>query len=257
MTSSGQNSDISDSQLHPAVTVACRLLGGAYRVGSRPVQVRQVMSISEKSINSVNTESERTASSSVQINRDPSIEVPSSSVQGIENQTEYRQENNSITIQSSNRREPISRKIGKTRSRGQRGKYLRENLINLSNTARSCPPRSLAQTEKLKYHRRVNSIFSEGGNFENSKNWKPNDLTYIVCDTSVTGKKQLKQHFKNSKHKKALWKLTPKYCAPCGIYSGFPTQQLWNAHISSRRHNSVITKIAAPRRIQNEYGFTN
>ena len=151
--------------------------------------------------------------------------------------TEDRQENSSITVQSSNLREPISCKTDKTRRRGQRGKYLLGNPINLPNSSRTCPSRSLAQTEKLKYNRRVNSIFSEGENFENSKNWKPNDLTCIVRDSSVTGKKQLKQHFKYSEHKKALWKLTHKYCALRRIYSGFPTQYFWNARISSGRHN--------------------
>ena len=150
----------------------------------------------------------------------------------------------------------VKRKILKKRGRGQRGKELKNNICNSVGYLRSCPPRNTRQAYQVKYHRRISRIISET-NFEESTLWKPNDLHCAVCNISVTGKKQLLQHFKNTKHKNNLWKCTPKYCDPCGIYYGFTTAQLWEAHISSRKHNLAISKLPSSRRHPSEYGFTN
>ena len=156
----------------------------------------------------------------------------------------------SITLQDK------SKKIRKICGRGKRGKQLRNNVCNTIGHLRSCPPRTIRQANKIKYHRRISRIIAQD-NFEESTSWKPNDLYCIACKTSVTGKKQLAQHFKSKKHKHKIWNCTPKYCAPCGIYHGFSTEQLWRAHISSRSHKSAISKLPHFKRQPNEYGFTN
>ena len=150
----------------------------------------------------------------------------------------------------------IKSKIVKKRGRGQRGKELRNNICNSISYLRRCPPRTCRQAYQVKYHRRISRIFADK-NYEASTSWKPNDLHCAVCNISVTGKKQLLQHFKNTKHNNNLWKCTPKYCDPCGIYYGFSTKQLWEAHISSRKHNLSISKLPPARRQLSEYGFTN
>ena len=140
--------------------------------------------------------------------------------------------------------------------RGQRGKELKNSICNSIGHLRSCPPRSIKQANQLKYHRRVSRIIGNTS-FEDSPLWKPNDLNCVVCNISVTGKKQLVQHFKNTKHKNNVWKCTPKYCDPCGIYYGFSTEQLWTAHTSSRKHYTNIQKLPVAKQYPSEYGFTN
>ena len=163
------------------------------------------------------------------------------------------------SAQSSDTTLPIassSKKIRKRRGRGQRGKAIRNNPCNSVGYLRSCPPRTIKQENKLKYHRRISRILGEP-HFENSTSWKPNDLHCTACNTSVTSKKQLALHFKSNRHKHNIWNCTPKYCSPCAIFDGFCTEQLWEAHILSRRHKSTISKLPAFKRQLSEYGFTN
>ena len=54
---------------------------------------------------------------------------------------------NSSTTANQSNRGVINRKTGKVRHRGQRGKYLRNNNLNLNPQIRSCPPRTLRQVE--------------------------------------------------------------------------------------------------------------
>ena len=115
------------------------------------------------------------------------------------------------------------KKITKKRRRGQRGRALRNNSCISVGHIRSCPPLSIKQETKLKYHCRISGIL-EQNEFENSKSWKPNDLHCTVCSTTVTSKKSLAQHFKSTKHKHKIWNCTPNYCSPCGIYQGFCTE---------------------------------
>ena len=132
-----------------------------------------------------------------------------------------------------------SKKVKKRRGRGRRGKALRNNEYNTIGYLHSCPPRTIKQVGKLKYHLRISRVLVEN-NFKESDSWKPKDLHCIACDTTVTSKKKLSLHFKSTKHKIKILNCTPKYCSPCGIYYGFSTEQLWEAHIRSRRHKSTI-----------------
>ena len=102
------------------------------------------------------------------------------------------------------------KKIKKTRGRGKRGKQLRNNICNIIGHLRNCPPRKIRQENIIKYHRRISRILKQS-NFENSSSWKPNDLQYTACNTSVAGKKQLSSHFRSAKHKINIWNCTPKY----------------------------------------------
>ena len=116
-----------------------------------------------------------------------------------------------------------NKKIRKIRGRGKRGKELRNNIFNTIYYLRSCPPRTIQQTNRLNVHRRISRIIGET-NFENSTSWKPNDLTCAVCNTPVTCKKQLAKYFKSKKHKLKTWNCTPKYCAPCSVFHDFSTE---------------------------------
>ena len=50
---------------------------------------------------------------------------------------------------------------------------------------------------------------------------------------------------------------TPKYCARCGIFWGFRTPQLWQAHILSKKLNSKVGKripsVYCPRNLIHEF----
>ena len=123
-----------------------------------------------------------------------------------------------------NNRGRIYRLIEKTRRRVTRGNYLRNNPVNGSFQIRLCPPRSKVQARKLRYHNRVSKIFAKDKDFTNSTAWKPNDLLFVVCDVTNTGKLQLCQHFWNSKHLNQVWKCTPKYCSSM-MYSRFMSEE--------------------------------
>ena len=151
-------------------------------------------------------------------------------------------------------RNPV--KIHKKQGSGRRGKALRNNPCSSVDYLRGRRPSSLRQARKLEYHCLLTSIFSSK-NIEESSSWKPKDLNCIVCDITVTSKKQLQKHFLSYKRKANVWDCTPKYFNPCRIYSGFTTEQLWEAHIKSRRHNKNISKLPSERRVPNQYGFTN
>ena len=149
-----------------------------------------------------------------------------------------------------------SKKVKKRTGRGLRGKALRNNECNTIGYLHSCPPRTIKQVDKLKYHRRISRVLVDN-NFAESNSWKPNDLHCIAFDTTVTSKEQISLHFKSTKHEIKIWNCTPKYCSPCGIYYGFSTEQLWEAHIRSRRHKSTLSKLPIFKQKISEYGFTN
>ena len=122
------------------------------------------------------------------------------------------------------------------RRRGTRGKFLRLNSVNQSARFRSCPKRSLDQEIKIRYHKKISSILK---NIESAE-VQSYDLTCKVCKTETSSTAQLRQHFQGQKHKLNLFKCTPKYCAPCGIFYGFETPQIWVAHLRSAKHAANI-----------------
>ena len=85
-----------------------------------------------------------------------------------------------------------NKKIRKIWGRGKRSKELLNNVCNKIGYLRSCPPRTIQQTNRLNYRRRISRIIGEN-DFEHSTSWKPNDLTCAVCNTPVTSKKKLAQ----------------------------------------------------------------
>ena len=161
----------------------------------------------------------------------------------------------SNTNSSNYRKDPIRKLMGKSRNSGTRGKYLRSNQ-GIPDYLRSCPKRRIFEDSKLKYHERVTENFQK---LKESKNavWEPNDLKCVVCSITVTSFRQLEQHFSNRKHKLNFWKLTPKYCVPCGVFAKFVTPQLWEAHTISKRHQSKISKLPSQKQIESKYGFTH
>ena len=148
-----------------------------------------------------------------------------------------------------------SKKIRKRRGRGQHGKKLRRNACNAVDFNCSCPPRSIKQENELKYHRRILRILVQNF-FEESKSWTLNDVHYTACNTTVTSKKQIDHYFKSNKHNNNIWNWTPKYRSPWAIFDRFCSEQLWEAHILSRRHKSAISKLLDFKRQLSEYVFT-
>ena len=159
---------------------------------------------------------------------------------------------NSEIRNSLNSHYSIPKIIKKKSKKGTRGKNLRNNPLNNNSYHRRCPPRTRAQKGKLEYHNRVLSNFenSEDPNFKAT--WYPADLKCHVCNVKCNKHSQLEQHFSSNKHKISVWNCTPKYCAPCGIFWGFRTPQLWEAHISSKKHNNKVGN-----RVPSVYGFRN
>ena len=166
----------------------------------------------------------------------------------------------SVEIRTYNGHGAVSRfrkqKVKKWRNSARRRKALDIDECNNVGYLRSCPPRTIKQINKLKYHRRTLRILVEY-NFEESNSWNPNNLHCIACDATVTSKKQLSIYFKSTKHKQKIWNCTPKYCSACEIYYGFCTEQLWEAHILSRWHKSTLSKLPAFKQKLSEYGFTD
>ena len=246
MTSTGSNSEFTSSgennlaALPEKFAAIVRNIGRSYRVRPSNYLPSDHMPTEISEISSQNQSSGNTQNIST-------IDLTSSASRSIVQ--------NSATNSSNNRKDPIRKLIGKTRNRGTRGKDLRSNQ-GIPNYLRSCPKRSISDNSKLKYHKRVSENFQKSK--ENKKtDWKPNDLKCTVCDITVTGFKQLEQHFNNRKHKLNHWKLTPKYCVPCGVFAKFVTPQLWEAHTSSKRHQSKISKLPSKKQVESEYGFTH
>ena len=136
--------------------------------------------------------------------------------------------------------------------KGSRRKNLLKNVLSNNSDHRRCPPRTKAQQGNLDCHNRISL------NFENSRNnnfkpiWYPNDLKCRVYNIKCNKHNQLESHFSSNKHKISMWNCTPKYCVPCGIYWAFEAPQLWEAHISSKKHNNRIGD-----KIPSVYGFIN
>ncbi len=281
VTSSGQKSEISDYHLHPAIAAVCGALGEAYQVGARPVESNQGMpSVQHPAVTS------NSATGIAEAGEQPTVSRIAGSAQdpaGFKAPAELSSADESRTlgsraelshvdqVQSSNqasaasstsqfgelgRRGILTARLVKCETVGRAEIFTREpskiNFIRSSSSAKFFPPISsaaLPQARFVKYCGREQTprhpkVETEWPSF--CCLWR---LRYR--------EKQSKQHFNNSSHKKALWSCTPKYCAPCGIYGGFPTEQFWKAHISSRRHNSTISKLPVSKQIPNEYGFTN
>ena len=133
--------------------------------------------------------------------------------------------------------------------RGTRGKFLRLNSLNQSARFRSCPKRSLDQENKIRYHRKILLILKES----EAPEVKSYDLTCKVCKIETSSTSQLRQHFQGQKHKLNLFKCTPKYCAPCGIFYGFENPQIWEAHLKSAKHAANNPNGKSP----GIYGFPN
>jgi len=151
----------------------------------------------------------------------------------------------------SRRNLPIRKLAGKSHRRGKRGKALRNNPLNNLGFLKACPERSIKQNYLLNYHKRVLRVL-RGHRTADKKGLQTDDLNCKICDTLSNSQDQLRTHFQSKKHKLAVWKLTPKYCKHCRIYSGFATPELWNSHISSSAH---IKK--AGNKVPGEYGFPN
>lgn len=167
--------------------------------------------------------------------------------------TENGKSSNTV-ISPTDKRGFIARKIGKNRRRGSRGNYLKNNPTNNCSYERRCAPRTVAQEGKLRYHRKIVDFFQRKKS-DNSLTLRPTELKCAVCEKDFNSCNQLSDHVKSSKHLNQLWNCTPKYCAPCGIFWGFNTKQLWEAHISSKKHNTKISKLPDSKKTLTDYGF--
>ena len=119
-------------------------------------------------------------------------------------------------------------------------KNLLKNSLNNYSYHRLCPPPNRAQQGKLDHHNWISLKFENLGNNNFKPTWYPNDLKSHVCNIKCNKYDQLESHFSSKKHKISAWNCTPKYCAPCVIYWGFKNPQLWEAHISSKKHNNKV-----------------
>ena len=133
---------------------------------------------------------------------------------------------------------PIAKKKSKRR---------RNKKVQNSGYHPRCLPRSITENKKLSYHLRIEKILSD----KSLQLFRP-QLLCEVCNTQSNSENQLQLHFNSKNHKSSVWKLTPKYCAPCGVFSRFQTSQLWDAHLSSKKHQKRVGL-----RTPGEYGFPN